>query len=142
VKTTIPPVPVLLVEDNPADQELVRRALQRVGAPIQLYLTKDGEEAWSLLHTVPPSGLGFILLDLNLRGLSGHQLLQRLRADEVYRHVPVLILTTSTAPDEVRECYRLGCNSFLTKPAEFSDYVRLMQHLCHFWLEAATLPRG
>ena len=135
-------MPVLLVEDNPADQALVRRALQQVGAPILLHLAKDGEEAWKLLQAGPSGGFGFILLDLNLPGLSGHSLLERLRAEENFKHIPVLVLTTSTAPEDVRACYRLGCNSFLTKPAEFNDYVRLMQQLCHFWLEAATLPRG
>lgn len=135
------PVPVLLVEDNPADQELVRRALQRTGAPVQLHITKDAEEAWEYLQAQPPSGVGFILLDLNLPGLSGHGFLARLRKEESYRHMPVIVLTTSTAPEEVRECYRLGCNSFLTKPAGFCEYVRVVTHLCHFWLEAATLPR-
>lgn len=140
---------VLLVEDSAADQEIIRRAFQFAitsGCHFDLRTVMDGEEALNyMLHegedSSPDDPLpDLILLDLNLPNVSGRELLERIRKSPQLRHIPVVVLTTSQAPHEILECYRLGANCFLTKPAGFADFVEMVQRTCDFWFNLATLP--
>jgi CheY-like chemotaxis protein len=81
-----------------------------------------------------------VLLDLNLPNVTGREVLERIRSSAALRHLPVLILTTTQAPREVLECYRLGANCFITKPSAFQDFVNLIRSTCGFWFTIARLP--
>jgi two-component system response regulator len=138
---------VLLVEDSPADQEILRRAFQQSAPGHDLRSVLDGESAMKYLlrredfiegGDAPRPSL--ILLDLNLPNLSGREVLERVRANPDLRHIPVVILTTTQAPHEIAECYRLGANCFLTKPSSFTEFADLIGRTCDFWLRLATLP--
>lgn len=138
---------VLLVEDSPADREIIRRAFASGVPDCELASVLDGESALSYLERrdeyTPPAEApmpDLILLDLNLPNLSGREVLERIRASQNLRHIPIIILTTTQAPHEIMECYRLGANCFLTKPAGFPQFVKLVRQTCDFWFTLATLP--
>ncbi len=134
---------VLVVEDSLADQEIIRRAFQAAGGSWDLVMAMDGESALALLRETDPSTgrrPDLVLLDLNLPNLTGREVLERIRASAALRHLPVLILTTTQAPREILECYRLGANCFITKPSAFQDFVSLIRSTCAFWFTVARLP--
>jgi CheY-like chemotaxis protein len=140
---------VLVVEDSPADQEIIRRAFLSADEICDLVMVLDGESAMSFLHQRGNTDDSvrsderlpdLVLLDLNLPNLSGREVLQRVRANPLLKHIPVLVLTTTQSASEVLECYRLGANCFITKPAAFQDFVSLIRGTCGFWFGLARLP--
>ena len=138
---------VLVVEDSPADQEILRRAFRAVDNGCDVRMVYDGEAALCYLQQIepyaPPASApqpDLILLDLNLPNLTGREVLQRIRAHPRLRHIPVIILTTTQAQQEVLECYSLGANCFITKPSAFQDFVELVRLTCSYWFHFAKLP--
>ncbi len=138
---------VLLVEDNPRDIRLTQRAFTQAGLAHDLRVVRDGDEALAYLYregaykapqTSPRPDL--ILLDLNLPRMSGHELLRHLKHDQRFRQIPVVVLTTSGRPDDVRLAYEEGANAYLLKPVEFARFTDVMSHLGKFWLELVELP--
>lgn len=138
---------VLVIEDSPADQEIVRRAFLAAEKDCDVRMVLDGEAALSYLlrrdefssnSDAPLPHL--ILLDLNLPNLTGREVLERIRQQPALRHIAVIILTTTQAPHEVLECYRVGANCFLTKPSSFLEFVDLINITCHYWFHLAKLP--
>jgi CheY-like chemotaxis protein len=138
---------VLLVEDSPADREIFQRAFRNEGTLCDLRCVYDGESALDYLfrrekyadpELSPRPDL--VLLDLNLPNLSGRELLHLIRSYPELRHIPVVVLTTTHSPADVLDSYRLGANSFLTKPTSFSDVVETIRRTCRFWFDTATLP--
>src|SRR5216684_9338997 len=122
---------VLLVEDNPRDVRLVR----------------DGDEALAYLHregAFTEPGVAprpdVILLDLNLPRMGGHELLREVKQDSRLKQVPIIVLTTSERPDDVRLAYEAGANAYLLKPVEFSRFTEVIGQLGKFWLEIVELP--
>jgi two-component system, chemotaxis family, response regulator Rcp1 len=138
-----PPLEILLVEDNPADVRLTMEALKDARVPNRLHVARDGIEAIRMLRDgtsqVPRPDL--ILLDLNLPRKDGREVLSEVKKDDTLRHIPVVILTTSQAEQDVLQSYRLGANAFVTKPAEIDRFFEVIRSLEHFWLEAARLAR-
>lgn len=140
-------VDILLVEDNPDHAEFTLKALADGNAQNRTYWVKDGEEALDFLHrrrgwadaTASPRP-GLILLDINLPKLDGHEVLRRLKSDETFREIPVIMLTTSSKPDEVTASYRAGANSFVTKPVKFSQFVDHIRSLKQYWTLTSQLP--
>ncbi len=141
------PAVILLVEDNPADQELIRRAVEKVTILKELRIVEDGEEALDYLFrrgkyqapaTSPRPDL--LLLDLNLPRVDGYQVLEEIRADAKLRPLPVLVLTTSCQEKDIIRSYELGCNSFITKPAGLDQLAGLVQAIENYWFETAVLP--
>lgn len=138
---------VLLVEDNQADQEIFARALQECSVPVEHDIAWTGEEAVDCLvppGPVPPTSQALpdlVFLDLNLPGLSGKNVLRAIRAPGRTRYVPVVVLTTSGSPGDVRDCYELGCNCFLRKPSEADAFIRMVRETLHFWSTIPILPR-
>lgn len=135
------------MEDSLADQEILRRAFRSVDNGCDLRMLLDGESALCYLQqaepfappaSAPPPDL--ILLDLNLPNLTGREVLERVRANPRIRHIPVIILTTTQAQNEVLECYRLGANCFITKPSTFQEFVQLISTTCTYWFQFAKLP--
>lgn len=141
------PVVILLVEDNPADQELIRRAVEKVTIRKELRIVEDGEEALAYLFrrgkyqapaTSPKPDL--LLLDLNLPRVDGYQVLEEIRADLKLRPMPVLVLTTSRQEKDIIRSYELGCNSFITKPVGLDQLTGLVRAIEKYWFETAVLP--
>jgi CheY-like chemotaxis protein len=144
---TQPRATVLLIEDNLADQEMTRRAFARVDSSIKLMMLNDGEQALDYLlqrgafcraEDAPRPDL--VLLDLNLPKLSGKDLIGCIRQHELLRHLPLLVLTTSQADEDVLETYRLGCNSYLVKPSRFDHYVATIEQVVQYWLSTVSRP--
>lgn len=137
-------VRVLLVEDNPADAELVREALQRANTQCVINVEEDADAALDRLRREaqvqggPRSRL--LLLDMNLPGVNGLQLLQWIRSDPALSQIPVIVFSSSQHPRDVQRAYQLGANCYVSKPVELAEFMRVFGQLTHFWLQIATLP--
>ena len=138
---------LLLVEDDPGHARLIERNLQRAHIPYTIVLLRDGQAALDYLFPereeqgarAPRPSL--VLLDLNLPGCPGVEVLVRLKSDARTKHIPVIILTTSDDRHEIEECYALGCNAYLTKPVDYDRFVKVIQKL-GWWLIGVEVPRG
>ncbi len=130
---------VLLVEDADVHVEFTRIAF---GDDDHLTVARDGEQAVALMDERRERPPRLILLDLKLPGMSGFDVLQAIRshASEHVRRTPVVVLTTSRAPADVRRAYDLGANAFLRKPLELPDFIDLIGDVRHWWLERVELP--
>jgi two-component system, chemotaxis family, response regulator Rcp1 len=137
------PIEIMLVEDNPADVRLTIEALKDAKVPNRLRVARDGVEAIRLLRddtgTVPRPDL--VLLDLNLPRKDGREVLAEIKKDDALRHIPVVILTTSQAEQDIVQSYRLGANAFITKPAEIDHFFEVIRSMEHFWVQVARLAR-
>ncbi len=132
------PALILLIEDNPDDELLMRRALSQNHVEAELVVAHDGEEAIAYLYSQemqqgPRPAL--ILLDLKLPKVSGLEVLRRIRAHETTAHLPVVILTTSSEERDILESYRLGGNSYIKKPVDFAEFSCVVRNLGLYWLE-------
>lgn len=138
------PINILLVEDNPGDVDLTREALEAAKVANRLFVCEDGEQALDFLFRrgeyadVPRPDL--ILLDLNLPKKSGQEVLEEIRADAELTKVPVVILTTSQADEDVCHAYRLHANCYVMKPVNFKQFLKVIQAIEEFWLEVVKLP--
>lgn len=133
-------VDIFIVEDNVPDVELYREAFKDLGVPCQIQVVWDGEQAIQALanrKTRPH----VILLDLNLPKLSGLELLKILKKDPQFRMVPVMILTNSTAQDDITRCYSHHANAYIRKPVGYDKLVETFRHTWQFWTETALIPR-
>lgn len=137
--TTTREFDILLVEDNPVDAELVQEALKETQIPHKLDLVTNGEDALTNLdrRDVRPD---LILLDLNLPKLSGFEVLATLKQDLQLRLIPVIVLTNSMSPDDIRRCYSLYANAYVRKSVGFDELFSNLLRAGHFWFEVATLP--
>jgi len=138
-----PPIEILLVEDNAADVRLTVEALKDARVPNRLHVARDGVEALRMLkdETGATPRPDLILLDLNLPRKDGREVLQEIKQDDTLRHIPVVILSTSQADQDVAESYRLRANAFVTKPAEIDQFFAAVRSLEQFWLDVARLSR-
>ncbi len=144
-KSTAGPV-VLLVEDNPDDQELIRLANRHLGEPCSLAVVEDGVAALAYLDEVgrddqtdhPRPSL--VLLDLALPRMNGKEVLQALRSNPRWSRLPVVVFSTSTAPWDVDACYALHCNSYVVKPFDASGLRQTLDHLFRYWFGCSRLP--
>ena len=139
------PIEILLVEDSPSDTELTIEALREGSVHSRLSHVEDGVEALEFLSRknsyaqAPRPDL--ILLDLNLPRKDGRELLAELKSDPDFRTIPVVVLTTSKADQDVTRAYQLKANCYITKPVDFEQFVDVVRSIEHFWLEVATLPQ-
>lgn len=138
---------ILLAEDNPADQELTRLALDEGEMGSELRVVGDGEEALDYLYhrgkyrdasKSPRPHL--MLLDLNMPKVDGKQVLERMRADSSLRRIPVVALTTSSEDDDIQRTYELGANSYITKPTDLDQFSDVIRALEHYWFQVVALP--
>jgi two-component system, response regulator len=132
---------ILLVEDNPDDEALTRRAFQKNNVGNELVVVRDGAEALDYLFGTGPYGdrdlsrqPQVVLLDLKLPKIDGLEVLRRLRADERTRMLPVVILTSSNEERDLVSGYSLGANSYVRKPVDFSDFTEAARQLGLYWL--------
>jgi CheY-like chemotaxis protein len=137
-------VEILLVEDNAGDHRLTQEALREGKVYNNLHWAKDGVEALDFLHQrgkhakAPRPDL--ILLDLNLPRKDGREVLSEIKSDEDLKTIPVVILTTSQAEEDVVKSYHLHANCYVTKPVDLEKFIVVVQSIDRFWLTIATLP--
>lgn len=142
-----PQQPILLVEDSPEDFEATVRALRKAGLANPIVRCEDGDDALDFLHrrgryaeaSAPRPGI--VLLDLNLPGTDGREVLAEIKGDPALRSIPVVILTTSTDERDVERCYIAGANSYVKKPVDLDGFMRAIQRLKEFWFEIVIVPR-
>jgi CheY-like chemotaxis protein len=138
---------ILLVEDSPEDFEATVRALRKAGLANPIARCEDGDDALDYLHRrgryaeASASRPGIVLLDLNLPGTDGRDVLAEIKSDASLRAIPVVILTTSTDERDVERCYAAGANSYIKKPVDLDGFMRAIQRLKEFWFEIVIVPR-
>jgi CheY-like chemotaxis protein len=144
--TRASPVEILLVEDNPGDVRLTKEALKEGKVYSNLHWAKDGVEALEFLRRqgkfadVPRPDI--ILLDLNLPKKDGREVLSEIKNDDDLKRIPVVILTTSKAEEDVLRSYQLHANCYVTKPVDLDKFIVVVQSIDRFWLTVVTLPNG
>jgi two-component system, chemotaxis family, response regulator Rcp1 len=137
---------ILLVEDNPGDADLARETLTVSKIKNNLYVVNDGEKAMDFLKkkgeyaSVPRPDI--ILLDLNLPRKDGREVLAEIKQDDDLKRIPVVILTSSKADEDVIKSYNLHANCYITKPLDFSQFTKVVQSIENFWLTIVKLPNG
>jgi chemotaxis family two-component system response regulator Rcp1 len=134
---------ILLVDDNKADVELVRRSLISWPDAPRLLVAEDGVEALRMLRETPSrehSTPDLILLDLNLPRKDGHQVLAEIKEDPKLRRIPVVILTSSYAERDISSAYELHANCYMTKPMDIDGFTYALHAIQEFWLSLAKLP--
>ncbi len=139
--------PILLVEDNPEDYEATVRAFQKTNLINPIIRCETGDDALDYLNRrggyedpqkAPRPGV--ILLDLNLPGTDGREVLAEIKSNDDFKKIPVIVLTTSSDKRDIESCYKAGANSYLQKPVDFEGFFNSIQGLKEFWLEIAILP--
>ncbi len=135
---------VLLVEDDPEDADLAREAFKRGAPQVQLSAVEDGVQALAYLRREPPFGGAdrpdLILLDLNVPRMDGREFLKEIKNDDHIKDIPVLVVTTSDAENDIMRCYKLGANCYLTKPVDIGEFFEIIRLIGLFWLSTAKLP--
>lgn len=144
MSNSVRPTIILLVEDSPTDQLMTRAALQRSRVPNELHVVNDGVEAMEFLRqqgnfaNAPRPDL--VLLDLNMPRMNGREVLNAVKSDPALKTIPVIVLTTSDAQEDVMISYGSYANSYLVKPVGFEAFDSLIQGLASFWLQVAMRP--
>jgi CheY-like chemotaxis protein len=139
-------ISILLVEDSPGDVRLTREALKEAKVLNDLSVATDGVEALEFLHrrgkfaAAPRPDL--ILLDLNLPRKDGREVLEEIKADSSLKRIPIVVLTTSQAEEDVVRAYDLHANCYITKPVDFRQFIKVVQSIEDFWLTVVKLPRS
>ncbi|MCP6762241.1 MAG: response regulator [Fischerella sp. CENA71] len=138
------PIEILLIEDNPGDVELTKIALEDSKISVNLNVVEDGVEAIAFLRRegkytqVPYPDI--VLLDLNLPKKDGREVLAEIKADDRLKRIPVVVLTTSQAEEDVLRVYNLSANCYITKPVDFDQFVKIVQSIENFWFTIVKLP--
>jgi CheY-like chemotaxis protein len=141
------PIVILVAEDDAEDQMLVKEAMEESRLSNHIHFVSDGEELLAYLrHEGPYADIrkyphpGLILLDLNMPRKDGREAMKEIKSDPKLRVIPIVVLTTSKAEEDVLRTYDLGVNSFITKPVSFSSLVNVMRTLGKYWFEIVELP--
>ena len=141
---TVKPIEVLLVEDDPGDVVMTREALAESKVMNALSVVSDGEDAMRFLRRQPPyedaPRPGLVLLDLNLPRLDGREVLGQIKSDPDLRRIPVVVLTTSQAEEDVLRSYDLHANAFVTKPVDFDRFLEVVRQVDNFYISVVSLP--
>lgn len=136
---------ILLVEDNPADARLIMEFFKEINIKNNLHIVHDGMEAMEFLFKQCKGNMDkycpdLVILDLNLPRMSGREILKEIKEDEELKTIPVLILTTSDASEDVKECYDHYANCYLIKPVDFDEFANVMESIKNFWFNKVELP--
>lgn len=141
------PITILMAEDDPDDRLLTKEAFQESKLANDLRFVKDGEELMNYLRregeyedSEKSPRPGLILLDLNMPRKDGREALQEIKADPHLRMIPIIVLTTSKAEEDILRSYDLGVSSFITKPVSFEELISVIKVLGKYWLEIVELP--
>ena len=138
------PTEILLAEDNPGDVKLTRKALQSGNIRSNLHVVKDGVEVMEFLRQegeyADEPRPELILLDLNMPKKDGRQVMTEMEDEPELRRIPVVVLTSSDAEEDIVQSYELNANAYLTKPVDFDGFVDIVERLEHFWFEVVKMP--
>jgi two-component system, response regulator len=139
--------PILIVEDSMPDYQAIMRVFRKLHLDNPVYHCQTGQEALDYLYQrgkFPPEKAprpGIVLLDLNLPETDGRDILKIVKCDESLKSIPVVVFTTSESEKDVRDCYRNGANSFITKPVDLDKFMEVMSMLRSYWFETVALPQ-
>ena len=133
---------ILLVEDNPDDVIMIREAFEQSLTPIQLYVVSNGERAIKFVQRTDADAPrpSLILLDLNLPIRNGLDVLAELKSDTEFLSIPIVVLTTSQAPNDIQQCYSLHANAYIIKPPDFDGYADVIKQVATCFLGLISLP--
>ncbi|AKB27684.1 Two-component system response regulator [Methanosarcina siciliae C2J] len=138
------PIEILLVEDSEGDVGLIEEVFEEAKIRNNLHIVEDGEEAILFLRGKKQfSGISrpdIILLDLNLPKKDGREVLEEIKEDDDLKNIPVVVLTTSKAEEDILKSYNLHANAYVTKPVDFDQFIRVIKSIEDFWLEVVKLP--
>ena len=138
------PVHILLIEDNPGDVRLAQEAFKEVNMKIELDVAKDGMEGLNFLKKEGPFSNAktpdLVLLDLNLPKKDGREVLSEIKSDPLLRCIPVVVLTTSSARQDILNSYKLHVNCYINKPVDYDSFFDIIKKIESFWLQTAMLP--
>lgn len=140
------PIDVLLVEDDPGDELITREAFEHNKVSNTLHVARDGEEGLDFLYRrgrfrdAPRPDL--VLLDLNLPKYDGRQLLETIKSDPDLWHIPVVVLTTSAAEEDILRSYKLHANAYVTKPVDLDQFINAVRQIDEFFVQVVRLPNG
>jgi CheY-like chemotaxis protein len=143
-KYTVSEPPILLVDDNPDDIMIAKRAFKKSQIHNKIFVTYDGEEAIQFLRKegnykdVPTTGL--VILDLNMPKVDGFEVLETIKNDDKLKKVPIIVLTSSSRYEDIERAYKLGANSFVVKPVSFEDFVEAIMEIKRYWLSLSKIP--
>ena len=139
--------PLLAVEDSDEDFEAFGRMLRKASIPNPIYRCSDGDEALDFLYhtgqyidSVKAPRPGIILLDLNLPGTDGREVLEQIKQDNALKIIPVVVFTTSSNPKDIEVCYQYGVNGYILKPIDVKKLTRTLQVFIDYWFESVILP--
>ncbi len=138
---------ILIVEDNLSDYESVIRAFKKLGVKDEVYHCSTGEEALDFLfrrkaykNEKDAPRPSIILLDLNLPGTDGRDVLQQIKSDPQLKSIPVVVLTTSDSDKDIKTCYAYGANSYMVKPTDWEAFFKMMENFRNYCLKSTALP--
>ena len=139
------PATILLVEDDPGDQKLIKVSLKNQKLGNKVYTADSGEEAMDFLYQRGKYSHGtsrpdLILLDLNMPGMGGKEFLRRIKEDEKMKSIPVIILTSSDSDDDIIDTYNLHASGYVKKPVKLEDFKRVMKEIKEYWFLLCRLP--
>ena len=138
------PIEILLVEDNPGDVRLTQEAARETKVHNNMHIVNNGNDAMAFLRhegrfgTVPRPDL--ILLDLNMPGMDGREVLRLVKSDESLRRIPVVIITSSQAEEDILRAYDLQASCYVTKPVDLEQFIKVVKSIENFWLTIVKLP--
>ena len=138
-----PEMEILLVEDSPSDVGLLREAIKEAPAPVHITVARDGVEAMDYLRATLISGAvrpDLMILDLNLPRKNGQEVLSEVKVHPNLKQIPVLVLTSSRADEDISQAYSLNANCYIAKPGDLSGYLSIVKAIEDFWFLTATLP--
>jgi CheY-like chemotaxis protein len=139
--------PLLVVEDSNEDFRMLQRLMQRFEVKNPIYRCSDGDEVLNYLYhkgaynnprKAPRPSV--ILLDLNLPGVDGRYVLEKIKQDVTFREIPIVVFTTSSNPEDIELCYQKGANGYLVKPMDYKELHNIMRAFVNYWLEANVAP--
>lgn len=132
---------ILMADDDADDRYLVQAAFDDNAFEHELVFFEDGDQLLSYLHTLPHQVIpSFILLDLNMPKLDGKDILRVLKSHEQFAAIPIIVFSTSKAPDDVNSCYKLGANSYIVKPSGYEELKDTILKISDFWLKVSIVP--
>ncbi|MFL6415628.1 MAG: response regulator [Bryobacteraceae bacterium] len=137
---------ILIIEDNPGDVRLLKDALKELKAPVEIRVASDGAEGLRIAFNDNPESERWqpdlIFLDLNLPKIGGHEVLARLKADPDKRMIPVIVLSSSRAENDINRAYEAHANAYIRKPTSLDDLMNAVKGLKSFWIDTVRLPKA
>jgi two-component system, chemotaxis family, response regulator Rcp1 len=141
---SVSPIEILLVEDSPTDVLITRQALAQAKVMNTLHVVEDGVQAMDYLHCrgkyVDATRPDLIILDLNLPRKNGREVLAEIKVDDALKIIPIVVLTTSSAEEDIVKVYGLHANCYVVKPMDFSSFVQIVKDIGHFWFSVVAIP--